>query len=138
LLPALVLLVDLAGRFDAGLGVVWDLLFMFTGEQLTDTLVPLVCLLAGASLAIIAANGIGAASDAQQLKLGALVERGRALEQRRAAGKERRERKKRRAERRREREERIEDEPEQPEAAQPEPARDPRMWSKPAAATARP
>ena len=59
LLPAVALLADLAGRFDAGLGVVWDLLFMFTGEQLTDTLAPLACLLAGAALAVIAANGAG-------------------------------------------------------------------------------
>lgn len=141
LLPALALLVDLSGRFDAGLGASWDLLFMFTGEQFTDVLAPLACLLAGASLAIIAANGVGSGSDAQQLKLAALVERGRALEQRRAAGKQRRERKKRRSERRREREERAEEPPgrrEETEPDQPEPARDPRMWSKPDAATARP
>jgi hypothetical protein len=156
LLPALALLIDLGARFDAGLDVVWDLLFMFTGEQLSDVLAPLACLLAGSSLAIIAASGAGSAPDSEQLRLGALVERGRALEQRRAAGKQRRRKKSDRRERRREREERqrdregkpdedeaVSDEPEAPpseqsDETQSEPARDPRMWSKPDAGTARP
>lgn len=156
LLPALAALVDLAGRFDAGPGVIWDLLFLFTGEQLSDTVVLLGCLLAGATLAVIAANGEAPDDQDAQLKLDALVERGRRLEERRAAGREKKQRKRARRERRRAREEGdaeavpeppAEDpageesgeaeEPAQPDR-EPEPDRDPRMWSKPDASTARP
>ena len=59
LIPVLAGVVDLAGRFEAGPGVVWDLLFMFTGGQLGDRLVLVGCLLAGAGLALVAVNGPG-------------------------------------------------------------------------------
>jgi hypothetical protein len=83
LVPVLAAVIALAGRFDAGLGVFWDLLFMFTGGQLSPALALLGCLLAGSALTIVATNGPAPAPDAPQMKLRALVDRGRALEERR-------------------------------------------------------
>jgi Peptidase family M28 len=151
LIPALAAVAALAGRFDAGLGVVWDLLFMFTGGQLPDRLALLGCVLAGAGLAIIAARG-EAGADAEQLSLRGMVARGRVLEQRRVrrrgaaegqdeppypqAGEEGDDAP---DERRQEEplppaEERPPDEGPPPE----EPERDPRMWSKPPASSSSP
>lgn len=125
-LPALLAVVDLASRFDAGPGIVWDMLLMFTGGQISDLLAVLWCMLAGAGLAVIASASREPAGDEPQLKLGALVERGRALEERRGRGRERRPRR-----------ERLE--PAQPEPeSEPEPGPDPRMWSKPAGSTSSP
>jgi hypothetical protein len=84
LVPVLAAVLALAGRFDAGLGVVWDLMFMFTGGQLNAGLALLGCLLGGSALAIVATNGPAPAPDGPQMKLRALVDRGRALEERRA------------------------------------------------------
>ena len=84
LVPVFAAVLALAGRFDAGLGVVWDLMFMFTGGQLNAGLALLGCLLGGSALAIVATNGPAPAPDAPQMKLRALVDRGRALEERRA------------------------------------------------------
>ncbi len=54
--PALLAVADLAARFDAGPGVVWDLLLMFTGgADLGPARGSAGCLLAGAGLAVIAA-----------------------------------------------------------------------------------
>ena len=128
-LPALLAVADLASRFDTGPGVVWDLLLMFTGGQISDLLAVLWCLLAGAGLAVIASAAREPAGDEPQLKLGALVERGRALEERRAKG----ERKPRR-----ERPEPAQPEPEPELEPEPEPGPDPRMWSKPAGSTSSP
>jgi Peptidase family M28 len=158
MLPLLAAWVDLAGRFDAGPGVVWDLLFMLTGGQIGYSLALLGCLLLGAGLAIVAVNGPGPAPDAPKMKLRALVARGQLLEERRAARRERSSRRKRRRERKRNRRARParEEQPEraaEPDAAEPEappesevgpqpeepePARDPRMWSKPSRSILRP
>jgi hypothetical protein len=143
LIPALAAVAALAGRFDAGIGVVWDLLFMFTGGQLPDRLALLGCLLLGTGLAIVAAAG-GARADSEQLNLRGMIARGRVLEQRRER-KARRgpSRRKGRGRRRRDREEppeaRPEELPEAPEQPpQEEPAADPRMWSKPVASSSEP
>ena len=194
MLPALLLTVDLAGRFDAGPGVLADLVLMFSDDQFSDRLAVLSCLLGGAALAIVAARGPAPPPGTPQLKLDALVARGQALEERRAARRERTVRGKRGGRRRRGgRRERplreaapeqgprsspaeeplgeaesagdpaepelpadqatpdaAEDQPDldqpdldrpdqdQPGDDQGEPARDPRMWSKPGASTARP
>jgi hypothetical protein len=170
-LPVLLALADLAGRFDSGPGVIWDLVFMFSGEQLSDKLVPLTCVLAGAALAVIASQGEALPPGTAQPSLSALVERGRELEERRTQGRARVSRRGRKArereqERRRRREKAHEelgepppDDPGSPpqqapadsggqadgEAddpgggeAQVEPARDPRIWSKPEASIFRP
>ena len=161
-LPLLAAVADVAGRFDAGLGVVWDLLLLFTSGQTPDSQVLLACLIAGCGLALVAAAGDPADEDAEQLKLGALVERGRRLEERRAESK-------RKKERRRSRKERPRPRPAPPPAESPEPyapetnepdhdesaqsrtletrptsrppdqpERDPRMWSKPRGSTSLP
>jgi hypothetical protein len=79
LIPVIALVLDLAGRFEAGPGVVWDLLLMFTGGQIGDRLAILACVLAGAGLALIASTGPPAVPGTRQLGLRALVARGRAL-----------------------------------------------------------
>lgn len=161
LLPLLAAIGDLSGRFDAGLGVVWDLLFMLTGDQLSFRLALLGCLLAGAALAILAINGPEPAADARQPGLRALIARGRALEERRGARRERSRGRKRRARRKgRGRPGEPEPPPAEPQPADPEaepespsgpdpppaeqepaqsePERDPRMWSKPSWSILRP
>jgi hypothetical protein len=57
LLPLAALLADLAGRFDAGLGVWQDLVLMFADGQIGFTLVLIGCVLAGAGVAIVAVSG---------------------------------------------------------------------------------
>jgi hypothetical protein len=84
LIPALALVVDLAARFGAGTGVVGDLVLMFSDDQLGDLVVLLACVIGGAALAIIASRGPASPPDAPQLKLRALVARGRELERRRS------------------------------------------------------
>jgi Peptidase family M28 len=157
-LPVLLALADLAGRFDSGPGVVWDLVFMFSGEQLSDKLIPLTCVLAGAAVAVIASQGEALPPGTAQPSLSALVERGRELEERRTEGRARVSRRGRKArardEERRRRRERAHEELAEPPAAdeeaepppendgedgaQAEPARDPRIWSKPDASIFRP
>ena len=83
-LPVALAVADLAGRFDAGLGVIADLILMFTGGEAGDALAFGWCALAGSGVALIAAAVRDPAPGGPQLKLGALVERGRALEERRA------------------------------------------------------
>ncbi len=143
-LPVAGAVADLARRFDAGFGVVWDLLLMLTGGQLGATQAALGCLLAGAAVAIIATNGKPPAPDVRQPGLRDLVERGRALERGKAKRREQA------ADRRRQRAERGADErrgaageelPARPEDEPPPPAQppdDPRMWSKPPASTGSP
>ena len=146
LIPALAAVAALADRFDAGFGVAWDVLFMFTGGQLPDSLALLACLLAGTALAIVAARGAAAAGE-EHLSLRGMVARGRRLEQHRA-------RRRGAAETDDEvppapeaeegddepvLEEPAQEEPLPPEEPPPEePARDPRMWSKPPASSSSP
>jgi hypothetical protein len=54
LVPMVALLADLAGRFDASLGVWQDLVLMFADGQIGFTLVLLGCVMAGAGVAIVA------------------------------------------------------------------------------------
>jgi hypothetical protein len=57
LIPVLGAVIALAGRFDAGLSVGADLLFMFTGGQLPMIVALLGSVFGGAGLAIIALDG---------------------------------------------------------------------------------
>ncbi len=57
MIPVIAAVVDLAIRFDAGPGVLADVLFMFTGGQLPIALALLACLLGGSGMAIVALGG---------------------------------------------------------------------------------
>jgi hypothetical protein len=110
LVPVLAALVDLAGRFEAGPSVLSDLTMMFTGGQLGGRLVMIGCVLIGVALALLAISGPAPAAGTPQLKFGALVARGRELEERRAARRGRSARRSRRGDR-----------PERPRQGTPEP-----------------
>jgi hypothetical protein len=119
LVPAVILLADLAGRFGAGLGVWHDLVLMVADGQIGVALALLTCLVAGAGVAIVAVAGSVPGRPAPEMRLeGEISVRRRAPE----------------PEAQREPEpgpdadEEVEPEPE---PAQPEPDRDPRLWSKP-------
>jgi hypothetical protein len=116
--PVMLAVGDLAGRFDAGLGVWQDLLSMFTGGQVSGLLVLLGCVLAGVGVALVAAAGRGPAPPAPEMSISA----SRAEQQPEPA----------------------EPEPE-PEPAQPEPEPEPaepepdsRLWSKPRGSSSSP
>jgi Peptidase family M28 len=118
LLPAVVLLGDLADRFGAGLGVWQDLVLMVADGQVGVAVALLACLLAGAGVAIVAVAGRVPQRPAPEIRIdGEISVRRRppvapALEP--------------------ETNGEPEEEPElRPEPAQPEPERDPRLWSKP-------
>jgi hypothetical protein len=123
LVPAAVLIADLAGRFDAGLGVWHDLVLMVADGQIGATTTLLACLLAGVGVAIIALAGPSQGRGAPEMRLeGEISVRRRAPrpdppEPEVAEGPQ---------------DEGPEPEPEEPvEPPQPEPERDPRLWSKP-------
>jgi hypothetical protein len=127
LVPAVILIADLAGRFDAGLGVWHDVVLMLADGQIGATLAVLACLLAGAGVAMVALAGPSRGRPAPEMRLeGEISVRRRAPRPESAEpqpevddGPE---------------EEGPEPEPEgPPEPAQPEPEpeRDPRLWSKP-------
>jgi hypothetical protein len=125
LLPALILLADLAGRFDAGLGVWQDLVLMVADGQIGISLALLGCFAGGAGVAIVAVAGAGATRPAPEMKLeGEISVRRRPPEPEPPSEPED--------------EEAPEPEPEAPEPAQPEPERDPRLWSKPRGSSSRP
>jgi hypothetical protein len=122
LVPGAVLLADLAGRFNAGVGVWHDVVLMISDGQIGLALTLLACLMAGAGVAIVALAGRAPGSTAPEMTLEGEIsvrrrppmpEPGRAPD------------------------EEVESEPEPPEPepgpepAQPEPERDPRLWSKP-------
>jgi hypothetical protein len=125
LLPALILFADLAGRFDAGLGVWQDLVLMVSDGQIGLSLALLACFGAGAGVAIVALAGRAPSRPAPEMRLeGEISVRRRGPEPEPAPEPET--------------EEPPEPEPEAPEVepevpgpAQPEPERDPRLWSKP-------
>ena len=129
LVPVIALVGDLAGRFDAGVGVWHDLLLMLADGQIGSGIALLVCLFAGAGVAIVAAAGGGASRGTPE----GLDLEGEISVRRRAA---------RRApppeEGASEDQDGIEGEPEEPEPAPPEPERDPRLWSKPSGWSSRP
>jgi hypothetical protein len=154
LVPVLAAVAALAGRFDAGLGIAWDLLLMLTGGQLGYGMALLGCLLAGIGLAIVAMAGEPAGPGAAQPGLREMIARGRLLEERRARQRAKSESGAARARRRgRGRagskqepppgatppdEQREPARPEPAEPAQEDPAPDPRMWSKPPGSSSRP
>ncbi len=123
LLPLIVLVANLAGRFDAGANVWHDVVLMLVDGQIGVRVALLGCLIAGAGVAIVAAAGTaggGSHRSAPEMQ----IERPGEISVRRqeregepdAAG---------------EPEGDEGPQPEAPEPAQPEPERDPRLWSKP-------
>ena len=120
LLPLVLLVANLAGRFDAGFGVWHDLLLMLADGQIGVSLAVLGCLFAGSGVAIVALGGRTSRPSPEMRIDGEISVR--------------------RQPRRDVAPEPAEDElPEEgvpeseppPEPAQPEPERDPRLWSKP-------
>jgi hypothetical protein len=121
LVPAVVLFADLAGRFDAGLGVWQDLLLMVADGQIGVSLALLACLIAGAGVAIVAVAGPAPGRPAPEMRLQGEI----SVRRRPPSGEPP-------PEPEYEPDEEVEAEPETaPEPAQPEPERDPRLWSKP-------
>ena len=125
LVPAVVLVADLAGRFNAGLGVWHDLVLMLSDGQIGTSLALLGCLLAGTGVAMVALAGPARGRAAPEMRMeGEISVRRRAPrpeppepEPDVGEGPE---------------EDGPGTEPEGPvEPAQPEPERDPRLWSKP-------
>ena len=117
LLPVIALLGDLAGRFDAGLGVWHDVLLMLADGQIGSGTALLACLFAGAGVAIVAAAGPGPARPGpERFELD-----GEISVRRRAARSEPPE------DAPASDQEEISEEPEA-EPAPPEPERDPRLW----------
>ncbi len=130
LVPGLVLLANLAGRFDAGLGVWHDLVLMVADGQIGATLVVLACLLAGSGVAIVALAGPGPRSPSRptpEMRIEGEISVRRTPDP------------EPQADTRPDVEEEAEAEPEaEPERPQPEPERDPRLWSKPRASSSPP
>jgi hypothetical protein len=124
LVPAVVLLADLAGRFDAGLGVWRDLVLMVADGQIGASLAVLACLVAGSGVAIVALAGQvprGPSRPAPEMRIeGEISVRRRAPEPEPPAA----------SDPAADGEADLEPE-EEPERPQPEPERDPRLWSKP-------
>jgi hypothetical protein len=117
LLPALILLADLAGRFDSGVGVWQDLVLMVADGQIGISLALLACFGGGAGVAIIAVAGRAPSRPAPEMRLeGEISVRRRAPEPEPEPPPQP------------EPEDVPEPEPEAPEPAQPEPERDPRLW----------
>jgi hypothetical protein len=122
LLPLVALVANLASRFAAGLDVWHDLLLMLADGQIGASVAFLGCVLAGAGVAIVALGGRQARPTPDVPIDGEIsVRRQAPLRERRPEPHD---------------EELPEegegDEPEAPpEPAQPEPERDPRLWSKP-------
>ncbi|HEY1238228.1 MAG TPA: M28 family peptidase [Solirubrobacterales bacterium] len=128
LVPGVVLLADLAGRFDAGLGVWHDVVLMVADGQIGSSLVLLLCLLAGAGVAIVALAGPARGRPSSGRPSPEMRLEGEISVRRRAPAPQPPEPE---PEQRPE-EEGAEAEPEAPPGpAQPEPERDPRLWSKP-------
>jgi hypothetical protein len=120
--PLVLLVANLASRFDAGIGVWHDLLLMLADGQIGTSLALMGCVLGGAGVAILALGGTPARPSSEP------EVDGEQISVRRQAGS-------REAELEPPEEELPDegegDEPEAPEPAQPEPERDPRLWSKP-------
>jgi hypothetical protein len=144
LTPALLAVVDLAGRFGEGLGVLEDLMLMFSGDQIGDLPALLVCALAGSALAIVAAAGRGPAPASPEMTIEAQRADGDARPP--AEGQAPSEAESGPGEA----EAGAQPEPAEPEPAEPEPEsaepepepaepeRDPRLWSKPTGSSSPP
>jgi hypothetical protein len=127
LVPAVLLVADLAGRFDAGLGIWHDVVLMVADGQIGASLALLACLLAGSGVAIVGVAGRAPGRPGPEMRL-----EGEISVRRRTAGQEPPEPEPNGGEP-------AEPEPEPPpEPAQPEPERDPRLWSKPRGSSSRP
>ena len=124
LVPVLLAIADLAGRFGVGLGVFKDLLLMFSGDQIGDLPALLVCVIAGAALAIIATAGRGPSPASPEMT----------IEVRRGDG----EPSPPPEEAEEPEEEDAQPEPDEPEPEPAEPERDPRLWSKPTGSSSPP
>jgi hypothetical protein len=122
LVPAAALVGDLAGRFGAGPSVWHDLALMYADGQIAGSLALLGCLWAGAGVAIVAVAGRGPAPPAPEMRVRAEPEGGDEPEGEISV--------RRRPPEPGPGEEELPEEPEG-EPAQPEPERDPRLWSKP-------
>jgi len=122
LLPLVALVVHLAGRFDAGIGVWQDLLLMLANGQIGAGLALLGCLLGGCGVALVAAAGGRASRPDPDLQMDGEISVHRGPEP-----------PARTAEPEPEPDEAPAngEAPERPEPAQPEPERDPRLWSNP-------
>jgi hypothetical protein len=122
LLPLVALVANLASRFAAGLDVWHDLLLMLADGQIGASLAFLGCVLAGAGVAIVALGGRPARPSPDMSIDGEILVRRQAPPRKRRPEPDEEELP----------EEGEEGEPEAPpEPAQPEPERDPRLWSKP-------
>jgi hypothetical protein len=120
LLPLVALVGNLAGRFDAGLGVWHDLLLMLADGQIGTSLALFGCLFAGAGVAILAL-GSRPTRPSSDIGIDGEISVRRQAPPRDAEP---------------EPEDRTSDEGDPgeiqaPEPDQPEPERDPRLWSKP-------
>jgi Peptidase family M28 len=126
LIPALLAVIDLANRLGVALGVFKDLLLMFSGDQIEDLTALLVCMLAGAALAIVAAAGRGPAPASPEMTIEARRDEEPKVRRRTPAEGEQ--------------PAPVQEEPAQPEAGEPEPEseRDPRLWSKPTGSSSPP
>ena len=121
LIPLAALVADLAGRFDAGFGVWHDLLLMVADGQIGFVETLLGCLLAGCGVAIVAVAGHGPAAPPPE----PMVEGEISVRRREAGAGSTGETDPQLAE------EEPAERDEEAEPAQPEPERDPRLWSKP-------
>jgi hypothetical protein len=129
LIPTLLAVIDLAGRLGVGLGVLEDLLLMFSGDQIGDTPALLVCVIAGAALAVVATAGRGPAPASPEMTIEARRGDG-TPEPPSPEGDEADEEEAQPAP--------DEAEPDEPEPEPAEPERDPRLWSKPTGSSSPP
>lgn len=124
LIPGLLAIADLAGRFGVGLGVFKDLLLMFSADQIGDLPALLVCVIAGAALAIIATAGRGPSPASPEMTIEVRREDGEPSPPPEDAEEPE--------------EEDAQPEPDEPEPESAEPERDPRLWSKPTGSSSPP
>ena len=119
LLPLVLLVGNLAGRFDAGLAVWHDLLLMLADGQIGTVLPLLGCVLGGAGVALVALAGSPPRPGPDIDIDGEIsIRRGGQPGPDEPEGAD-------------EPGPEVEAEPERPESSQPDPERDPRLWSKP-------
>jgi len=110
--------------FGVGLGVFKDLLLMFSGDQIGDLPALLVCVIAGAALAIIATAGRGPPPASPEMTIEVRREDGEPSPPPEDAEEPE--------------EEDAQPEPDEPEPEPAEPERDPRLWSKPTGSSSPP
>jgi hypothetical protein len=134
LVPAVVLIADLAGRFDAGIGVWHDLVLMVADGQIGFALALLACVGAGAGVALVAVAGREPGRPAPEIRLEGEISVRRRLDAAEPPEPE----PEPESDQAEESEPAAPPQPARPEPAQPEPERDPRLWSKPRGASSPP